>query len=147
MWQKLLGGSAADQAWSVQQTADGGYIVAGYSSSSASGDVTGTTHGLNDYWVVKLLENAAPTTPTTPTGPTSGLVGTSYSYSTSATDPDGDQLTYTFDWGDATTTVTSAVAPGTPVSQNHTWIISRHLPGQGQWQPTSTESHPAGPAP
>ena len=78
----------------------------------------------DDYWVVKL-ENTAPTTPSTPTGPTSGLAGTSYSYSTSATDSDiGDTLTYTFDWGDTTTTVTGAVASGTPVSQSHTWATA-----------------------
>ena len=27
--------------------------MAGYSSSSANGDVTGTNHGNNDYWIVK----------------------------------------------------------------------------------------------
>ena len=51
-WQKSLGGSSADAAYSIQQTSDGGYIVAGASSSN-DGDVTGN-HGLNDYWVVKL---------------------------------------------------------------------------------------------
>ena len=54
-WQKSLGGSGYDEAQSIQQTADGGYIVAGYSYSS-DGDVTGH-HGSNsyyDYWVVKL---------------------------------------------------------------------------------------------
>ena len=49
VWQKLLGGSGNELAWSVQQTGDGGYIVAGWSASSASGDVTGTNHGGNDY--------------------------------------------------------------------------------------------------
>ena len=51
---KLIGGSGIDVANSIQQTIDHGYIVAGYSGSSASGDVTGTTHGSNDFWVVKL---------------------------------------------------------------------------------------------
>jgi hypothetical protein len=53
-WNRLIGGSSTDQAHSVKQTTDGGYIVAGYSISSASGDVTGTNHGSADYWVVKL---------------------------------------------------------------------------------------------
>jgi PKD repeat protein len=52
LWQKCLGGSADDQANSIQQTADGGYIIAGYTSSN-NGDVTGN-HGISDYWVVKL---------------------------------------------------------------------------------------------
>jgi len=51
-WQKSLGGSGEDMAYSVQQTTDGGYIVAG-SSNSTDGDVTGN-HGSNDYWIVKL---------------------------------------------------------------------------------------------
>jgi len=51
-WQKSLGGSGNDQASSVQQTSDGGYIVAGWSNSNDS-EVAGN-HGANDYWVVKL---------------------------------------------------------------------------------------------
>ena len=51
-WEKSLGGTGADHAYSVRQTTDGGYIVAGYSNSH-DGDVTGN-HGGDDYWVVKL---------------------------------------------------------------------------------------------
>ena len=51
-WQKSLGGSYDDRASSIQQTTDGGYIVAGYSSSN-DGDVTGN-NGNKDYWIVKL---------------------------------------------------------------------------------------------
>ncbi|MFT3682678.1 MAG: T9SS type A sorting domain-containing protein [Ferruginibacter sp.] len=56
-WQKNYGGSGGDTALSIKQTADGGYIVAG-SSSSSNGDVSGN-HGGADYWVAKL--NAAGT--------------------------------------------------------------------------------------
>jgi len=49
---KSLGGSSYDNAYSIQQTSDGGYIVAGFSNSN-DGNVTGN-HGSNDYWVVKL---------------------------------------------------------------------------------------------
>ncbi|UCH14009.1 MAG: hypothetical protein JSV22_13005 [Bacteroidales bacterium] len=51
-WQKSLGGSESDKAYSVQQTTDGGYIIAGFSYSS-DGDVTGL-HDFYDYWIVKL---------------------------------------------------------------------------------------------
>jgi len=51
-WQKSLGGSGWDQAYSIQQTADGGFIVAGY-ADYGDGDVSGT-HGNGDYWIVKL---------------------------------------------------------------------------------------------
>jgi len=51
-WQKSIGGSGDDYAYSIEQTNDGGYIVAG-SSNSNDGDVTGN-HGDSDFWVVKL---------------------------------------------------------------------------------------------
>lgn len=52
VWQRSFGGSKSDYAHSVSPTADGGYIVAGYSQSD-DGDVTGGTMGL-DVWVLKL---------------------------------------------------------------------------------------------
>lgn len=39
-WQKSLGGSVDDYAYSIQQTSDGGFIVAGRSASN-DGDVSG----------------------------------------------------------------------------------------------------------
>ncbi|MCL2009110.1 MAG: flagellin, partial [Synergistaceae bacterium] len=54
-WEKSLGGTNYDQAFSIQQTADGGYIVAGYSDSN-NVDVSGN-HGGSDYWIVKLTAN------------------------------------------------------------------------------------------
>jgi len=51
-WEKLYGGSGDDEATSIQQTRDGGYIIAGY-SNSLYGEVTGN-HGGYDYWVVKI---------------------------------------------------------------------------------------------
>jgi len=54
-WQKSLGGSSQDQAYSVLQTSDGGYLVTGESESD-NGDVTGH-HGNTssaDYWIAKL---------------------------------------------------------------------------------------------
>jgi hypothetical protein len=54
-WQKLLGGSSADRVYSVQQTADGGYILAGLSWSSNTGTLTGiNSNGDNDAWIIKL---------------------------------------------------------------------------------------------
>ncbi|MEO7306757.1 MAG: hypothetical protein ABIR78_08970 [Ferruginibacter sp.] len=57
VWNKLIGGSGNDKAYSIQQTSDGGYVVAGESTSSANGDVTEINHGSGspiDYWIVKL---------------------------------------------------------------------------------------------
>src|ERR1041385_7406487 len=52
LWQKSYGGSADDGAFSIAQTSDSGFVVAG-SSTSANGNVT-LNHGLNDYWIIKL---------------------------------------------------------------------------------------------
>ncbi|HZV13251.1 MAG TPA: hypothetical protein VFA55_08550, partial [Candidatus Kapabacteria bacterium] len=54
-WEKSLGGSDFDMAQKILQTADGGYIVVGY-SQSIDGDVTGN-HGGKDYWIIKLDAN------------------------------------------------------------------------------------------
>ncbi len=54
-WQQSLGGTGADEAYSIQQTDDGGYVIAG-SSYSNDGDVSGH-HGstsIYDYWIVKI---------------------------------------------------------------------------------------------
>lgn len=45
-WQKTYGGKGDDLAYSVRQTPDGGYIVAGAMSSTGSSGL--------DYWVLKL---------------------------------------------------------------------------------------------
>jgi len=45
-WQKTYGGTDWDGARSIQQTSDGGYVVAGYTYSFGA--------GLNDFWVLKL---------------------------------------------------------------------------------------------
>ncbi|MFB6258114.1 MAG: T9SS type A sorting domain-containing protein, partial [Flavobacteriales bacterium] len=51
-WEKNYGGSDEDRANWVDTTSDGGFIVAGGSSSN-DGDLSGN-EGSNDYWVVKL---------------------------------------------------------------------------------------------
>jgi hypothetical protein len=56
-WQKSLGGTGDDGAYSVLQTPDGGYIAGGLCDSS-NGDVTGN-HGLLDVWVVKLSSSGS----------------------------------------------------------------------------------------
>ncbi|MBK6484565.1 MAG: T9SS type A sorting domain-containing protein [Chitinophagaceae bacterium] len=52
IWQKSLGGDLADVANEIRETADGGFLVAGYARSS-DGDVTGN-HGSDDAWLVKF---------------------------------------------------------------------------------------------
>jgi hypothetical protein len=54
-WQTSFGGSGSDQAYAIQQTPDGGYIVTGYSASN-DGDIT-DHHGapsVRDILVLRL---------------------------------------------------------------------------------------------
>lgn len=53
-WNKLIGGTQSDEAYSIQQTVDGGYIMAGFSKSSKTGDFTNTNNGYYDLAIVKL---------------------------------------------------------------------------------------------
>lgn len=52
-WQKKYGGTNDEVLFSLQQTQDGGYIMAG-STNSIDGDVTNVKGGGIDFWVVKL---------------------------------------------------------------------------------------------
>jgi hypothetical protein len=67
--------------------------------------------------------NNPPAAPSTPSGSTSGDSGSSYTYSTRTTDPDGDRVKYTFDWGDGSTSVTSLVSSGSTASTSHSWTV------------------------
>ncbi len=50
LWQKKYGGNSYDNAWFIQETSEGGYIVVGDSQST---DISGN-HGKSDVFVVKL---------------------------------------------------------------------------------------------
>jgi len=54
-WQNTIGGDVGDILTSIEQTADGGYIIASHSTSYLSGDKTENNFaGSYDFWVVKL---------------------------------------------------------------------------------------------
>ncbi len=56
-WQRSYGGKQGDQPYSIVQTTDGGYFVAGV-TGSIEGDVFGN-HGLLDVWALKLDSSGA----------------------------------------------------------------------------------------
>ena len=53
-WDKTFGGTAWDQLSLLQQTADNGYILGGWSWSGIGGDKTQPTKGDWDYWIIKI---------------------------------------------------------------------------------------------
>jgi len=58
-WQKTYGGKYADVLRSMEQTADNGYILAGYSNSPVSGDKADANKGVGDYWIIKIDDSGA----------------------------------------------------------------------------------------
>jgi len=54
LWDKRYGGLNNDNLTSIQQTKDSGFILAGYTNSDSSGDVSQNSRGLSDYWMIKV---------------------------------------------------------------------------------------------
>ena len=71
--------------------------------------------------IVTSGNNLPPNKPTID-GPSSGKAGTIYNYTAVTTDPNGDMISYFFDWGDGTNTGWLAFIPsGTIEHQSHSW--------------------------
>jgi hypothetical protein len=79
-WQKAMGGSMGEIAYSIDQTTDGGYVVGGMTWSK-DGDVTGH-HEQSDFWIVKLSP-----------APVSGSEEPGYGSLQAFPNPAGDYLT------------------------------------------------------
>ena len=54
VWDASFGGSYDEELESLLQTGDGGYILAGWSASSISGNKSSQVNGGEDYWIVKI---------------------------------------------------------------------------------------------
>ena len=106
--------ASASHNWSTAGT---------YAVKAMATDGYGATSGWSDGLQVAITTgtNKPPATPSVPSGPGLGKRGVSYRYSTSAVDPDGDEITYTFDWGDEKTSNEGPEESGISVSSSHTW--------------------------
>ena len=80
----------------------------------------GTT---GDTYFTYSCGSASPDKPSKPSGPTSGKAGAEYTYTSSTTDPDGDQVKYGWDWnGDEVVNEwTNFYNSGETVTTPHTW--------------------------
>jgi len=77
---------------------------------------------LSTVMIVAGNSQSPPNKPSSPSGPTEGYVGVEYTFCTSTTDPDGDDLYYLFDWGDGTFSYwIGPYASGEEASASHTW--------------------------
>jgi outer membrane protein assembly factor BamB len=74
-------------------------------------------------YAIKIIDNYSPEEPCID-GPSSGRPRTEYIYTAVASDPDGDNVSYFFDWGDDTTSGwTEFVPSGVSVNSSHSWLF------------------------
>ena len=94
VWVQINGGPYREVGISVKETSDGGFIVAGRDGRSYSKDA--------DAVLTKFapFDNEQPDKPAKPSGKKKIKLDTNYTYQSSTTDLDGDQLYYKWDWGD-----------------------------------------------
>ena len=57
-WDRRFGGSNVEMLCDLWQTADGGYLMGGYSHSGLDGDKSQASRGESDFWIVKILVQA-----------------------------------------------------------------------------------------
>ncbi|WP_314519363.1 T9SS type A sorting domain-containing protein [Xanthocytophaga agilis] len=58
-WDKTYGGTGEDRLEHILPTIDGGYLLAGSSSSGKGGEKSDGNRGENDYWIVKITKDGA----------------------------------------------------------------------------------------
>jgi len=88
--------------------------------ADANNAVAESNEGNNERAETINVANCPPNAPTL-SGPTTGTVGQTYNFTASATDPDGDDVKYGFDWGDDTSYTTNYVSSGTSQTASHSW--------------------------
>jgi len=54
VWDKTYGGYGDEYLYSFSPTNDGGYILGGSTNSGTGGNITDTSRGFLDYWIIKL---------------------------------------------------------------------------------------------
>jgi hypothetical protein len=110
-WQKTYGGPADDEAVSVQETLDGGYVVAGETQSYGAGDW--------DIWILKLSA--------------SGAIEWQHTYGGRGRETcSADPIVQTLDGGYVVTGHTASFGAG----NSDVWVLKLDENGAIQWQKT-----------
>lgn len=116
LWTKTIGGSNADEAYSVQQTTDGGYIITGDTKSSGAGDY--------DVYLIKTNENGV-----TQWTKTFGGIYSDW----------GNSVKQTSDNGYVIVGYTSSFGPG----ENNVYLIKTNTNGDTLWTKAIGPVYPA----
>jgi len=92
-----------------------------FSVKARAKDRREATSSWTPEYPVIIMPNAPPDTPAAPSGPNSGYVGRYYSFYVSTSDPDGDSVSYQFNWGRSANDTT---AWGNPVPSGDSYVDS-----------------------
>jgi hypothetical protein len=114
-WDKTFGGAADDEGRSVEQTSDGGYIIAGYTKSYGAGS--------SDVWLIKIDSSGNKTWDKTFGG---------------ATDDEGHSVQQASDGGYIIAGFTHSYAAG----NGDVWLIKTDASGTGVWRKTLGGTEP-----
>ncbi len=145
--QGLVGKIGLDifRAYKTDQSETFGELWARALNRNINSGMDATEHKTVEEWqafgdpTLAIGENSLPPAkPQAPSGPASGGINKEYTYTTSTTDPESDQISYMFDWGDGT--FSSWVGPlnsGATASAKKTWNVQ----GSYQIKVVAKDSH------
>jgi hypothetical protein len=130
--------------WAIQcsngQMNSGSGASNGTKSLALSGLVSSTTYKIwvnatdpdgsslytRAWYTFTTQQNAPPNKPNKPSGTASGKINTLYTYTTSTTDPNGDQVYYNWSWGDGNYSGwLGPFASGATASADHKWTVKK----------------------
>jgi len=116
--------NTGEYSWDTTKLPDGTYLL----QISAKDSDNNFDWDTSDPFQIKNHEeppkNHEPVKPNQPSGPTNGKKGQEYSYTTSTTDPDGDQVYYLWDWGDGNNSgYLGPYNSGVTISTTHKWAV------------------------
>jgi len=112
----ILSDQIVSNNYQINDRSDGEYFyrVKGYNNEYAWGD----------FSTIEKIQvgNNQPLKPSRPNGNQNGEQGVEYTYSTSTTDPQGEDLFYKFDWGDNSNSAwIGPYESGETIEASHTW--------------------------